>query len=319
MKSKISVIVPAYNAEKYIIECLNSIENQTYQNVEIIVVDDGSTDNTYTVVEEYAKNRNNIILFHQENGGVCAARNKGIEISSGEYITFLDADDYFLTDTLQVLFDTITSRNADIVGGTVVNEDTSGSPDDVEPVIWSGEQGLINALNDHPFTYSSCGKLFKRDFLNSTRFVNGKRIHEDSFFVFCMMVKQPKVVIVNKPVYIYRYNPNSASHAEFSDKFFDILYFANEKCRIIEDQYPQLVKKSYNVLVKAHLALLHCFLRTNDKKYNKDIDASIKAVRKFGRYFVAAIRTDKRFFLIVKFGFFRIFRILYWKKYPLNK
>ncbi len=320
MSDKISVIIPAYNAEKFIVECLDSVENQTYKNVEIIVVDDGSGDNTYNVVKEYAEKHDNIVLVHQENGGVCAARNKGLDLSTGEYVMFLDADDYLMSKAIELLYGYISVHGADIAAGTLVSSENSNREEEnANPIVWQPREAIVKCLEDNPFTYSSCGKLFKRGLIGDMRFVNGRRIHEDSYFNFCVMLKDPRVVTVDQAVYIYRDNPNSASHAMFSEKFFDILYFADEKCKKIKEQRPELLEKSYNVIVKANLAMLHCFCRTKDKKYNKDIKKSVKAVRQYGKYFVPAISTDERFFKIVRLGLFKLYRRLYWKKYPLNK
>lgn len=317
MDEKVSVIIPAYNAEKFIVECLDSVEKQTYKNIEIIVVDDGSKDNTYNVVKEYAEKHASVVLVHQENGGVCSARNKGIDLATGEYMMFLDADDYLINDAVELLLGYGAEYEADIVAGTLAASEGGQQEAGVEE--WQPKEAIVKCLEDNPFTYSSCGKLFKREAIGDVRFVNGRRIHEDSYFNFCVMLNEPKVITVNKIVYIYRDNPNSASHANFSEKFFDILYFADEKCKKIKEKRPELLEKSYNVIVKANLAMLHCFCRTNQKKYNSDIKKSVKAVKKYKKYFVPAIPGDEKFFRIVKLGLFKLYRRLYWMKYPSNK
>lgn len=321
MVDKISVIIPAYNAEKFILECLESVESQTYKNTEVIVVDDGSVDGTYNVVSEYAKAHENVVLVHQENGGVCAARNKGLDLATGEYVTFVDADDYLVKTALECLHDIIIERNVDLVSGIVGPANGNACTEIQEKMIeeWDGEGAIIKSLEDNPHTYSSCGKLFSRKAIDGVSFVVGKRIHEDSYFNFCVLMKKPKVAILEKQVYVYRDNPNSASHAKFSEKFFDILYFAEEKKKAIESQRPELLGLADNVIVKANLSLLHCFCRTKDKKYNKAINSAIKAVRKNAKSFVPAIKTDKRFFNIVKWGLYRLYRKIYWIKYPISK
>lgn len=314
MNEMISVIIPAYNAEKYIIECLDSIKNQTYKNIEIIVVDDGSTDNTFEVVQNYSKNLNNILLFHQENGGVCAARNKGLDLATGQYVMFVDADDFIPSDAIETLYNDIIKNDADMAVGRMFSDSeditTSGSLE-----VWQDKQGLINGLEDNPSLYGCCAKLYKKSLIQDIRFVEGKKVHEDGYFVFLTLIKLPTIAVRDKCTYIYRYNPESASHAPFSDKYFDVLYFEERKRNIIQEKFPELTEKTYNKLVKAHLTMLHLFLRTKDKKYKKDIKNSIKIVREYSRFFIPAIKGEKKFFLIVKFGGYWLFRRLYWIKY----
>ena len=112
--SLISVIVPVYNVEKYLPQCLNSIINQTYKNIEVVLVDDGSTDDSGNICEEYKKNDERIIVVHQKNSGLSAARNVGIEISTGEYITFIDSDDYISPDYIENLYSALEQYSADI-------------------------------------------------------------------------------------------------------------------------------------------------------------------------------------------------------------
>ena len=109
---KISVIVPVYNTEEYLPRCLDSIIGQTFDNIEVIVVDDGSTDNSYSVCREYAGRDTRIRLFHKENGGASSARNLALDKVQGEYIVFVDSDDYILKDALQTAYDAITANSA---------------------------------------------------------------------------------------------------------------------------------------------------------------------------------------------------------------
>ena len=115
MFPKISIIIPVYNAEKYLYECLDSLVNQTMKNTEIICIDDGSTDNSYEILCEYATKDNRFIILQQENKGAGAARNKGMEIAKGEFLAFLDADDFFEHDMLEITLNKIEKTQADFV------------------------------------------------------------------------------------------------------------------------------------------------------------------------------------------------------------
>ncbi len=114
MIPKVSIIIPVYNVEKYLKECLNSVVNQTLKEIEIICVDDGSTDNSLSILEEYAKKDNRINLLKQENSGAGAARNKGLDSARGEYIYFLDSDDFLELNAIEILYNQIAKNQADI-------------------------------------------------------------------------------------------------------------------------------------------------------------------------------------------------------------
>ncbi len=311
---KISVIVPVYKAEKFIDECIGSVLNQTFSDFELILVDDGSPDNCGAICDDYATKDDRIKAFHQKNGGVCSARNTGLDHATGEYILFLDSDDYMPNDAIETLYNDAIDNNAGIAVGRMFC-DTEQPQTDNSLEVWTGMEAMIKGTEDHPALYGCCTKLFKRDLIEDVRFVVGRRVHEDGYFLFLAMIKLPVITIRNKCTYIYRYNPDSASHEAFSDKYFDVLYFFNLKKKVIDEQFPELSEKFKNKLVKAHITMLHLFCKTKDKKYNKDVKNSIRMVRKYSKYFVPALPGEKKFFLIVKYGGYPLFRRLYWIKY----
>lgn len=310
----VSVIVPVYKAEKYISECIDSILNQTLSDIELILIDDGSPDNSGTICDEYALKDERIKVFHQKNGGVCSARNKGLDNATGDYVFFVDSDDYIPCDAIETLYNDSKEHNADIsIGRMYVDESQAKNQDDLK--VWTDKQGLIEGLEDNPALYGCCSKLLKKNLIEDIRFEVGRKAHEDGYFIFLTLIKLPVITVRSKCTYIYRYNPESASHESFSDKYFDVLYFEKEKRKTILEKFPELTEKAYNKLVKAHITMLHLFCSTKDKKYNKDVKNSIKMVRKFSKYFIPINSGEKKFFLIVKYGGYPIFRRLYWLKY----
>ena len=323
MSEVVSVIIPAYNAEKYIQECLDSVLNQTYKNVELIIVNDGSRDGTKGILEEYSSHHSNIQVIHTENGGVSRARNIGLEHVNGDYVMFLDSDDLLATNAIEILLEDIKTNNADIAAG-LMNSDVGMNTVSLESTttfVWKDTQGIEKALEDHPFTYSSCAKLFKREVVKDVRFMEGRKIHEDSYFVFCALLNQPRVVARNVHIYKYRSNEDSASHAAFSEKYFDILYFAKEKWKAIEEKYPHLLDKAKNMLIKANIAMLQCLLNTNDKRYKKDIKSCIHAVKQYKKYFIPTYPGDKKRFNIIIYNLYGLYKWLYRLKYSkrINK
>lgn len=290
--------------------------NQSVSDLELILVDDGSPDNCGAICDEYALKDNRIKVFHQENGGVCSARNKGIDNATGEYVSFVDSDDYLENNALEILYDDIVSYNADISCALTTNDKNQGVANLENGLyeVWQGSEPLKEAL-DNRFTYSSCAKLFKRDLIGDTRFEVGRKIHEDSFFNFSVLIKKPTVVVRNVGLYNYVNNPESASHSQFSEKFYDILYFANKKKELANEQFPEFQAEVNNTIVKANLAMLHAFCNTNDKKYKKDIKECIKTVKRLKAYFVPAVPGDQKFFNVVTHNLYGIFKIYYNLRY----
>lgn len=317
MEEKVSIIIPAYNAEKYLAECIDSVLNQTYKNVELIIVNDGSQDGTRDILDKYASKHSNIQVIHTENGGVSRARNIGLNYASGAYIMFLDSDDLLVMNAIDILLYDLKNNNADIAAGLMSSDVTfeTARCEGIETNLWLGTNGLAQSLEDNPFTYSSCAKLFKRQVLDAVRFLEGRKIHEDSYFVFCALLNQPTVVVRNIYVYKYRANEDSASHAAFSEKYFDILYFAEEKWKAIEEQYPQLLDKAKNMLVKSNIAMLQCFLNTKEKRYKKNIKECIRTVKKYKKYFIPTYPGDSKRFKIVTYNLYGVYKWLYQLKY----
>lgn len=314
-KPLISVIIPVYNGEKWIESCCKSVFCQDYPNWELIVVDDGSSDNTLELVQNLAKFRKNFVVLHQENGGVCCARNRGMDYAQGELLSFLDADDMLLPNALSVLYEMMERTNSHMAVGckTIVKPDGTEVPCHLpeKEAFWQGDEGLIQSLKDHPATYSVWGKLYRRELMADVRFIEGKKVHEDSYFIFQCMLKQPRVAVADVGVLLYRETENSASRGAFSEKLFDILYFAEEKYRIVQQQYPQYVGEAKNMLLKAHMALLRNLCKTNDRHYRQVEKESLKAFSAYQGYYVPASEHDQRWFWILKYHLYGAYKMYY--------
>jgi len=314
-KPLISVIVPAYQAEQWLEECCRSVFSQTYSNWELIVVNDGSQDRTGKIADLLADENGKVRVIHTENGGVCRARNIGLDTAKGEYITFLDADDLLMPDALEYLFILLNDENADIsIGQKIVfgqdGKETPGNYPD-EYAVWQGKDALIHSLKDHPATYSVWGKLYKRQLVEDVRFVLGKHIHEDSFFLFQCVMKQPKVVASNRIILRYRLSENSASRSPFSEKMFDILYFAEEKEKLIRNYYPELLLLVNNLKIKANMALLRNLCKTTEKKYRRVEKKCIQDILKHKRHFIPATEADRKWFWIITHHMYDLYKRAY--------
>lgn len=312
----ISVIVPAYNAEKTIQRAVRSVLTQTYPNVELVVVDDGSTDGTGALLDTLAATEPRLRILHQSNGGVCVARNAGLNAAKGERICFLDADDELTEKALQTLSETMEETRSDIVAGTCerVRSDESSFEKYALPGehwTWQALEPLEHSLADHPATYSVWGKLYRREVLGDTRFVEGRRIHEDSFFLFQVFQQELTMTVTNFVTVRYHLTENSASRAGFSEKFLDILYFAQEKRKIIEENHPQYLDLAKNVEIKACLSLLNKMRLGCPKEYQAVQKRCMATVRENAKYFIPVLPIDRITFTAVRLHLFWLYKWVY--------
>lgn len=201
----VSIIVPIYKVEPYLRRCLDSIVNQTYTNLEIILIDDGSPDGCPQICDEYAANDNRIVVIHKENGGLSDARNAGLDICKGEYISFVDSDDWVDEKYIEVLLSLSIKENTDIVIGEYVK--INGKIPQKEENVWtktySSKEALIRLFSKNNITYTvSWGKLYKKELFNSIRFPIGK-YHEDEFTTYILFYNSTKIVYTSKALYNY--------------------------------------------------------------------------------------------------------------------
>lgn len=320
MAEFISVIIPAYNAEKYIERCIRSVQNQTYQNIEIIVVNDGSADGTEEICRKCGSQDARIRVLSQENRGVSAARNRGMEEAKGEYFSFVDADDTLPPAALAVLLEKLAAEKADIASGGMraIHNDGTVKEESASSGIWTGQKALEMSLRDNTHTYSVWGKLFKKEFVGRVRFEEKRSIHEDSFFLFQCFEKEPRMVCLPSCVYDYYILPNSASRADFSEKYHDILYFAEQKYKIVQKSYPQYERLAQNMLVKANMAFLKISSRTRSSAARAQERVCIQQVKAKKQYFIPATETDKKWFLIIRCNLYYLYKICYHEKRRLE-
>ena len=243
----ISVIVPVYNVEKYICRCLDSILNQTYSNLEIIIIDDGSTDHSGRICDAYAEKDNRVIVIHEHNRGVSGARNKGIDASSGEYLSFVDGDDFIDQDMLQTLFLAMQKDKSDIACCNYLQVDEHGKPFGNYLPIKDGCVDCQDAINFFimlgGYYVVLWNKLYKSSVFQSLRFPIGKR-YED-LFVFPQIINQcKKISHIHKALYYWVRHSDSFTMSTFNISSFDfiesMINMYNFAC-----EYHNLELKSY--------------------------------------------------------------------------
>lgn len=207
---KISIIVPIYNVEKYLAECIESIQNQSYKNIEIILVDDESPDNSGKIAEEYAREDERIKVIHKTNGGLSDARNAGMEVATGDYLMFVDSDDLLTLDACKVLEEKIEKESADYVIGNYINCHENGEL--WEKPIFNTEKYQEFKLNIKDYTdsfyimnSSACNKIFDLNFIRklNLKFEVGLPAEDAIFTTYCF-IKSGKVYYIPDIIYVYR-------------------------------------------------------------------------------------------------------------------
>ena len=310
----VSVIIAVYNSYDYLRKCVDSVLKQTYGCFEVILIDDGSTDKSSKICDELANEFSQVRTFHCMNNGVSTARNIGINTANGEYITFLDSDDEFFENALEVLIIDALKYDADVVSAVKCNIDKDGNYVDIYSDgnlrVYRDKEPIILSLEYDRQTNSTCAKLFKKSFLDGVRFIDGRNINEDGFFIFQCYVKCPVLVQHNICIYKYFTRYDSSSHREFSESFFDILFFCEEKKKIIHSYYPDLSSYLITMEVSTHLFFLEVLCRTNEKKYKKYELNSIYLVKKYYSSFRSKNLHEKIISRIVKYNLYPLYKRL---------
>lgn len=277
---KISVIIPVYNIAEYLPQCLDSVINQTHKNLEIIVVDDGSTDNSGNVIDEYAKKDNRIVKISKNNSGVSDTRNKGIDIATGDYIGFVDGDDYIEPEMYEFLLNNALKYDADISHcgyQMVFPSHIDYYYNTGEIIIQDNKKGIIDLLEGQRIEPSPCNKLYKRDIVKDIRMPLDIRINEDYFFNVMVFANAKKSVFEDKPLYHYILRKNSATTSSINEhKIFDceivreriVEYFKNDN---------EIYKIAVNNLLRSQINIMRNFATNKSAKIFIDRKKEIKS------------------------------------------
>lgn len=256
---KITVVVPVYNVEKYLDKCIRSITNQTYLNLEIILVDDGSTDNSPVICDKWAKQDKRIIVVHKKNSGASSARNTGLEMATGDYITFVDSDDYVDLNIYESLLKLLKKYNADASACGMVRESSNGYKE-----VWAdysirefNRKDLLKWVGEASgiLPVSPCNKLFSRESIANVKFDESLKYAEDTLFNFEAAQNINKFILLSEPYYHYVNNSDSVSHISFDENRFDehrvmdrIFTLANEDLDVLQYCIKGDVLKSFRTI-----------------------------------------------------------------------
>ena len=285
-KELLSVIVPVYNKKTYIKTTIDAILNQTYHELEIILVDDGSTDGTGAICDEFADKDKRIKVIHTENGGVCAARNVGISHASGSWIGFCDADDIPDRDLYETLYKLALEHKADMscIGarirhkGGMIRDRHDGSLR-----IFSSPEEYFKAFFRSELFMSVYTKLLRADICKQLRFDPEHQINEDKFFCFEAGCICNKIVFLNVSKYTYIREGNSLSlQPHFEPKTFDMLYYAEKIEKCICAKYPSVIDnaRAHTAATQLRLLKLMC-LRNGVKQFPMEYKTLVKQLRDY--------------------------------------
>ena len=258
MKSVISVIIPVYKVEEYLDQCVQSLIKQSYTNLEIILVDDGSPDHCPQICDDWAMQDSRIKVIHKANGGLSDARNAGLDICTGDYIAFVDSDDWIKPEMYQVMINAIEKEKADICACNII----SCYPD--KEVCWGGkcnktggsEDMLALLYSDSEFPTCAWNKLYKKELWEDFRFPVGK-ICEDAFTTYLLLHKADKIVQITDALYCYRIRSNSIMTSAFSHKTMDEEEAWRVNYEFIREYYPQLYRKAFSFYLQSVNDLIH--------------------------------------------------------------
>lgn len=290
MGKTISVIVPIYQVEKYLEKCIQSILQQTYKELEIILVDDGSKDGCPAMCDQFKNQDARIKVIHKKNGGLSSARNAGIEIATGDYITFVDSDDYVDVKMLEMLMDYTQTYQSDIA--VCFWEEVWEDGKEIDSEDWQGPQNAyVECMNQvkamekmlYQRDCDSCawGKLFKRDLWKTIRFPEQK-IYEDIAVMYQVFGLAKRVVFSDYQGYFYMQRSASISKANFAEKKMSLIDFTEQNETYMKLHYPQLVTaaKSRSVRANFHIYLQIPPKDVSYKENRKRIEKNIKERRK---------------------------------------
>lgn len=279
---KISVIVPIYNVEKYLNRCVDSILAQTYENLEIILVDDGSPDNCPQICDGYAKRDSRIRVIHKKNGGLSSARNAGLDVATGDYIGFVDSDDYISPDMYSLLYDRIKKEDSYIANCMYVRAFDSG---EMKPsrVPHSTDEDIatnhyLEELLLHVGDVSVCTKLFPRVLIGDLRFVVGK-LNEDLLFMIQMLKNVQGVKFVRQLGYYYYVREKSIT-SRYGKTFIDMQKNAMWVLEHVQENYPTLKKQAVRFALYQNMAFLLAIPVEEAVKTNEVYCYSLRFVKK---------------------------------------
>lgn len=284
-EKKISIIVPIFNSEKYIERCIKSLINQSYKNIEIIIVDDGSTDNSLNICLNYKKKDTRINVYTKKNGGTSSARNYGLKKSHGEYVGFIDSDDYAEPHMYEQLIKSIENCNKDIACCNKIKKYINGKENNEDHIT---QMSILNKKESHKFVMlhdsSVCNKLFKNDLFHNVKFKENNYF-EDIEILPKLIENSNGMCIIPFNGYYYFNNEASKVNNNFNYKKMDFYYNTYNLKQFYNDKYPCLFMEYEYMFSMMCLSMIND-IYPNKKTYKEELNIIRKELKKFKKTFL---------------------------------
>ena len=313
---QISIIVPIYNVEKYLNRCVDSILNQTFTNFECILVDDGSPDRCPQICDEYAKKDKRIRVIHKPNGGLSDARNAGIEVAQGEYLSFIDSDDWIHPQMLEILYEGIAKNNVMLSVCAYEEVKTYKNFDKIENPVFEIRNGMDFLIENNVTAVIAPNKLYHKSLFENIRYPVGK-IHEDEFVTYKILYKSWEIAYCGEKLYMYFVNSEGITKGEWSPKHLDLLDALEERIDFLyekgEDTY---LKRTFHHL---HNMTMHQYGNCKkDYKYecNEMKKRVKKIIRRYKHILGISLWNDYDYYYL---PYPKLYIMIYYMKILLNK
>lgn len=319
----ITVVVPIYNVEKYLKECVDSILTQTYRNLEIILVDDGSPDQCGALCDEYGRKDERVKVIHQENKGLSGARNSATDIARGEYITYVDSDDYIEPNMIETLYEELQKNHAQmsVISAEIFFEDetkvSNGHGNQI--FVYNKEKALDCFLFNDYLTPCVCGKLYDNKLWKEIRCPEGK-LFEDQFTTYKLIDLCEKIVYVTTPLYHYRKRAGSIGHSNFSKRTYDLYDAIHEEYEYISSKYEEKCPNISVARITWEIVFVNMMIR--DDYTDKSI---VKQVQCFARKhlkevwkcpYISKLRKGQISLFAAQFILYKVFYRMYKTQHP---
>ncbi len=283
-KGLISIVVPVYNVELYLEKCIASILKQTYSELEVIIVDDGSTDGSGAICDKYQKMDGRISVYHKKNGGASSARNLGLSHAKGEFIGFVDGDDFIAEDMYESMLEAM-EEDVDIVTcGRIICYPVNRHMKDFQvfnaprKVALNNEAAVEELLKSKIFSFAVWDKIYRRFLFNDIEFPEGRSC-EDVPVTYALFAKSRKVINIGKAKYYNFHRENSSSRQEFFLRRIDWVLFAGEICKDVKNRYPFLITRAEALYIDYTYRTLNNIMSCKNKyKYKSIIKRLVKVL-----------------------------------------
>ena len=320
----ISVIVPVYNVAQYLEKSIASIQQQTYQNLEIILVDDGATDESGRLCEQIAEQDERVLVYHKENEGLSQARNDGLKQAHGDYVIFIDSDDYIHSEMIASLYQQLVKEDADVsscgVMNVYANSESPQTENQDDYFVCDTETFLREYLIGEKIPGTICNKLIKKEVAAQLTFPKGL-IYEDAYYHFDLIKVAKKYVVNTNPYYYYFHRGDSITTKPYAEKDLAYIDIYQKFYTEVVKEYPNLTEVDFFRLAYAHFFILDKMLLDDNFKEFKDYPRIYGYLKKhaFAIFKNTIFRKGRRISALALFVNVRLYRILLFKNIEQSK